>query len=122
MYYSDFEKEILDMSMDMYYFCGFENYEIKYINKVLCHFLEIDINGCIGKKCYEVIYKQERPCHWCLNAELQYESMKISSIETTYTLNKEQFQCSIFTVNQDDEEIHVTRFFPNKNDCYTSHV
>lgn len=125
MYISNFEKELLDSSSDYYYFCGFDSYEIKYINKALCKYMSLDINECIGKKCHNILYGLSSPCGWCLNPELKFDNLKISSVETKCRLLDNQFMCSVFTVtSNEDEEIHVTRFLPNKslNECFTSNM
>lgn len=126
MYFTDFEKELLDNSHDYYYFCGLDSYEIKHMNKPLCDFLSLNVNDIIGKKCYEVIYGLKKPCGWCLNVELGFDSLKIASIETQYNLGNETFFCSIFSIidYENNEDIHVTRYLPNKSldECFTSNM
>lgn len=128
MYFSVFERELLDSSPDYYYFCGLESFELKHMNKALCDYMNMELEFVVGKKCYEVIYGLKRQCGWCLNAELKLDSMQIASIETKYKLRDKTFFCSIFTIadyqNQDPEEIHVTRFLPDKtlNDCFSNNM
>lgn len=128
MYFSMFERELLDSSPDYYYFCGLESYELKHMNKALADFMKIQLEDSIGKKCYEVFYGLKKPCGWCLNAELKFDSLQIASIETKYKLRDQTFFCSIFTVTnyeaEEPEEIHVTRYLPNKSldECFVTNM
>lgn len=125
MYFSSLEKDFLDNSSDYYYFCSFDTYEIKHLNQTLCDYMGLTLNECIGKKCHNVLYGLSSPCGWCYNSDLKLDNLKISSIETKCRLLNNYFMCSIFTITSDeDEEIHVTRFLPNKSivECFNDNM
>lgn len=108
-----FEHMLLDSSNDFYYFCGLDDYNIKFINQSLCDFLDVTLEDCIDKKCYEVIYDRDTPCLFCVNEELRYDTINIKSIETTYRLRDKKFKCSIGILTTDDGDTHMTRFIVN---------
>ncbi|MDR0320490.1 MAG: response regulator [Treponema sp.] len=41
------------------------DYNLKYINKNCADFLGLDINACIGKKCYKAMRNLDKPCSIC---------------------------------------------------------
>lgn len=110
-----FEQMLLESSSDFYYFCDFNDYSIEFINKPLCEFLDINLDECIGKKCYQVIYNRDTPCLFCVNEELSYDTINIKSIETTYKLRHKKFKCSIGVINHHGKQTHMTRFIVNDN-------
>lgn len=105
-----FEQMLLDSSNDFYYFCNLETYELDFMNKSLCDYLDVNVEECLGKKCYEIIYKRETPCLFCVNEELNYDTLNIKSIETTYKLRERPFKCSIAILINDGIKTHMTRY------------
>lgn len=105
-----FEQMILDSSNDFYYFCGLDDYNIQFINQALCDYLDIELDDCVGKKCYNIIYDRTAPCLFCVNEELRYDTMNIKSIETTYKLKDSKFKCAIAIIENDMGKTHMTRY------------
>lgn len=108
-----FEQMLLESSNDLYYFCNLDDYKIQFINKALCNYLDITLEECVGKNCYEIIYNRDAPCLFCVNQELQYDTINIKSIETTYKLKDRKFKCSIGILDTQGVPIHMTRYIVN---------
>lgn len=99
--------------LDYYYvFSNAETYELLFLNNQICNFLDIKLEECIGKKCYEVIYNKNEVCPFCVNNELL--NSNFSSIEIVKPLKNLDFNCNISMVNMDNKPVRVSKLDINK--------
>ncbi|MEG2608121.1 MAG: EAL domain-containing protein [Lachnospiraceae bacterium] len=70
-------ESILDAINDSIYACDIDSYEMIYVNANLCKFLGVTLDECKGRKCYDILMHQSKPCEIC--------SLSKSSEDKVYT-------------------------------------
>ncbi|MEG2549388.1 MAG: EAL domain-containing protein [Erysipelotrichaceae bacterium] len=64
-YYLNQAKSIVCNSNRGIYVCDKDTYELQYIDENLSKLCHLESNQCKGKKCYEVVMHQDKPCVAC---------------------------------------------------------
>lgn len=125
--------ERVDLPMDRYYelmsydeldyyyvFSDAKTYELLFLNSAICTFLDVKLEDCVGKKCYEVIYGKTEICPFCVNNELLNSNFK--TIEIIKPLKNIDFNCSISIINKDQKLIRMSKLEINQKQSKLSTI
>lgn len=94
--------------LDYYYvFADARTYELLFLNNAICSFLNVKLQDCIGRKCYEIIYNRDDICPYCVNEELI--TSKFNSMEIIQPLKNIQLNCNISMISIDNRLVRVSK-------------
>ncbi|MCI5774748.1 MAG: EAL domain-containing protein [Erysipelotrichaceae bacterium] len=73
---------VLDSDNDIFYISDMETYDLYYLNKAGQKLF--DCKNYLGKKCYKVLHGNDKPCTFCTNDKLKYDSFYVWENNNTY--------------------------------------
>lgn len=111
---SDFEQYLFGDKDNYYLFCDNDTNDIVYINQTMCDYLDVKLEDCVAKKCYNVLYGRQSPCPYCVSSDLA--EGKFKSIDVNYPLKGIECNCCVSLIEYKDKTLRVSKYYKDDAD------
>lgn len=112
---TEIESLLLQHCESSYYFSNTQDYKIEYINPSLADILGKTLEDCIGKKCYELIYRSSQPCRDCISKQATVS--KFFNYTTARSIKKYEYKCINTVISNERGSVNVGKII-DKTDYY----